>query len=166
MDPSIVARLRAEYHRRICSEILAKRKETNAINIADVSSKASSQFAVAMARKMGHPLCANAPSGQTAGTRFTACTMDFVQLVFDRLIHLRPGRWVFSTSTAKGIAQFDQYEHLAALEKLVKENPELATTLGMEYIITPDIVVFRSPFPMTRSMRKRSWFQAMKNRPV
>jgi hypothetical protein len=41
------------------------------------------------------------------------------------------------------ISFFDQYAHLANLEKIVEGNSELACALGTDYIITPDIVIGR-----------------------
>ena len=62
------------------------------------------------------------------------------------LQHIRPGKWIFSASQASiGIAAFDQYEHLAALDRVLKAHKELAAALGGDYIITPDIVIGREP---------------------
>lgn len=57
--------------------------------------------------------------------------------------HLRPGDWYYSTQAP--ISDFDQYEHLADLEKIVERDNELASALGKDYIITPDIVIGRWP---------------------
>jgi len=43
------------------------------------------------------------------------------------------------------IAQFDQYEHLAALDAASKANPALAAALGSDYPIKPDVVILRCP---------------------
>ena len=45
------------------------------------------------------------------------------------------------------IAQYEQYAHLAALDRLSRAEAELAAALGSDYTITPDIVVTRSPEP-------------------
>ncbi|MEV0673611.1 NgoMIV family type II restriction endonuclease [Mycobacterium sp. NPDC050441] len=39
------------------------------------------------------------------------------------------------------ITDFLQYDHLKKVDQLVKANAELRTTLGMDYIIKPDVVV-------------------------
>jgi hypothetical protein len=54
-----------------------------------------------------------------------------------------------STSQARlGIAAFDQYEHLEALQEAVEKLPKrLAAALGGDYLITPDIIVARKPLP-------------------
>ncbi|MGB5072043.1 MAG: NgoMIV family type II restriction endonuclease, partial [Flavobacteriales bacterium] len=64
--------------------------------------------------------------------------------------HLRPGKWTVSKGIGGGrlgIARFDQYSHLEALDHLARENPELAAALGGDYLIKPDVVVYRDPEP-------------------
>ena len=70
----------------------------------------------------------------------------YLEHTFPRLNHLRPGEWEVSKGIGgrSAIAQFDQYEHLAALEAASKANPELAAALGSDYLIKPDVVVIRS----------------------
>lgn len=49
-------------------------------------------------------------------------------------------RWVVSELSLP-ITEFLQYDHLKKVDQLVKANAELRTTLGMDYIIKPDVVV-------------------------
>ncbi|OBK27441.1 restriction endonuclease [Mycobacterium asiaticum] len=49
-------------------------------------------------------------------------------------------RWVVNEAS-RPITEFLQYGHLKKVDQLVKENAELRTTLGMDYIIKPDVVV-------------------------
>jgi hypothetical protein len=69
----------------------------------------------------------------------------YVHLCFDHLAHLRPGR--FFVARGGGIAQFEQYSHLDELEALSKSNRAIATALGSDYLIKPDIIVGRYPEP-------------------
>jgi NgoMIV restriction enzyme len=39
------------------------------------------------------------------------------------------------------ITQFDQYAHLSNVAELVRANPELRITVGMDYLIKPDVTV-------------------------
>lgn len=39
------------------------------------------------------------------------------------------------------VSEFAQYRHLNALDRLVKEQPQLRVTLGMDYMIKPDVTV-------------------------
>jgi len=43
------------------------------------------------------------------------------------------------------ISEFAQYRHLNALDRLVRAQPELRVTIGMDYLIRPDVTVGISP---------------------
>lgn len=74
---------------------------------------------------------------------FEVITKGFLEQAFALLRHLRPGDWYYSTQAP--ISDFDQYEHLANLERIVKQDNELASALGKDDIIMPDIVISRGP---------------------
>lgn len=135
--------LRKNYHNRICRQVLAKRNGT--INIADVSSKASRNIANKLAELIGGAQCKPPPEGQKAGRLFAEITKDFLQESFALLQELRPGDWGFSLETP--ITTFDQYNHLSILKGLAEENRDIAITLGTDYLVKPDIVVYRYPVP-------------------
>jgi NgoMIV restriction enzyme len=57
------------------------------------------------------------------------------------LPRLDPSReWMIDTASHP-ITDFVQYDHLKKVDQLVKDNAELRTTLGTDYIIRPDVVV-------------------------
>ncbi len=88
-------------------------------------------------------------AGQMAGSNFERICEEFLKKTFPRLLHLRPGEWEvkrgFGGSGRLAIAQFDQYEHLAALDAAVRANRELAVALGSDYLIKPDVIIIRHP---------------------
>jgi NgoMIV restriction enzyme len=47
--------------------------------------------------------------------------------------------WLVGRGTV--ITGFDQYAHLSAVDSLVRANPELRITIGMDYLIRPDVTV-------------------------
>jgi hypothetical protein len=47
--------------------------------------------------------------------------------------------WLVARGTI--ITQFDQYAHLSKVAELVRANPELRITVGMDYLIKPDVTV-------------------------
>lgn len=136
-----IAELRRAYHRNICKQILFVKNKVP--NIADAGSKASVIIAAEIVKQLDHRLAVSAPSGQTAGARFEQVTRDFLEHSFKLLHHLRPGKWLFSLS--QSISEFEQYEHLADLQRILHDNPQLAAALGGDYLVTPDIVVARHP---------------------
>ena len=86
-------------------------------------------------------------AGQMAGSKFEEICKEYLKAAFPRLASLRPGQWEISKGVGgrSSIAQYDQYEHLAALDAISAANPELAAALGSDYLIKPDVVVIRLP---------------------
>ncbi|GAB4494170.1 MAG: NgoMIV family type II restriction endonuclease [Anaerolineales bacterium] len=141
----LLDQLRQEYHQRICREIVRVQAGSPPYpNFADKTNKASREIAWNILQQIGYQAVqGNQLPGQTAGGRFEEITRDFLEKAFERLNHLRPGKWLYQTGT--DISQFDQYEHLARLQKLTQSSGDLASVLGSEYIITPDVIVARAP---------------------
>ncbi len=140
-----LVQLRKEYHRRICETIVRVQGKGQSAypNFADRGSRASRAIALGIIRLLECSPSYDRISGQTAGRLFETVTKEFLEQAFALLHHLRPGNWYYSTQSP--ISNFYQYEHLANLEKLVGQNHELASALGKDYIITPDIVIGRWP---------------------
>jgi hypothetical protein len=130
---------------------------------ADKGNKASKEIALGISKKIGLEVAGIKLPGQTAGNEFEVATASFVKETFLKLNHLRPGDWIVKKIGAKDdetapqkkdqekdfkklikIAHYEQYKHLIAIAKAASENPELAASLGSDYIIKPDIVVFRN----------------------
>jgi hypothetical protein len=146
MPNATISHLRAEYHSELCRTILGQRTATGHFSNADGSSKASVALAEGMAQRIGTTFCVTVPTGQAVGSSFAASTSRFLEAAFALLRHLRPGGWNFSSSQGEpGIAAYDQYHHLATLRAIGEKYPEVRAVLGGDYIITPDIVVFRRP---------------------
>lgn len=140
-----IAQLRREYHQRICEQIVRLQKDgsTTYPNFADKGSKASRAIALGIINRLGFSPSSARISGQATGRLFESITRDFLREAFALLHHLRPGNWYYSIQAP--ISDFEQYEHLARLEHVIRGDNELASALGKDYIITPDIVVGRQP---------------------
>ncbi len=141
-----LSEIRKHYHDRICQDLLRiKKRAANGDypNNAD----GDSNISVKIAWEILNQICANPKrenlSGQRAGKVFERITKDFIQDSFSLLHHIRPGKWNYFLETE--ISNFEQYRDLAEIEKLLQENRKLATTLGQDYIIKPDIIVGREP---------------------
>lgn len=84
--------------------------------------------------------------GQTSGVIFEELMMQFIKNTFPKLQHLRPGSWhVLHLGNQSRIktSDFAQYEHLAYLNELVKTNAQLAASLGNDYLVAPDVIIYR-----------------------
>ena len=145
--PAILSEARTAFHASLLDNLLhddLKGVPTN----ADKDSKVSVKIAAALLKQLGNPTPAPRLAGQEAGKKFEQICCQFLQATFPRLAHMRPGSWVIKrnpVSQRLGIASFDQYSHLRDLEKLAKENSELAAALGTDYAIAPDVVIIRQP---------------------
>lgn len=138
--------LRRKFHESLCHRILGLRLGTKVFSVADSGSRASIGISEKLVESLGLETTVNPLTGQAAGSVFTTLVCEFLKESFNKLPHLRPGKWIFSTSqAAAGISAFEQYEHLAELQQLVRTHRELLTALGSDYLITPDIIVGREP---------------------
>lgn len=142
-----IADLRASYHREICERIVRTKTgsdgKTTYPNFADGGMRSSVQIAWGIVNRLTYARGTDIVPGQGAGGRFEEITLLFLQNAFGQLQHLRPGAWHYSVQDS--ISGFDQYRHLRELEELVRNNSELASALGGDYIFRPDIVISRSP---------------------
>lgn len=114
--------------------------------IADGSNRASVEIARRLVAKLGQSVTAARVAGQTSGNEFEGACADFITATFKKLTHLRPGKWQVVRLPQRdkiGIARFEQYAHLSEIARMCKENTELATVIGSDYLICPDIVIFR-----------------------
>ncbi len=85
-------------------------------------------------------------SGQTLGNQFELLTMEFLQETFPYLQNLRPGKWSIlqlGNNNRLKTSDFEQYEHLAYLSALTAENAQLVAALGNDYLVAPDVVIYR-----------------------
>lgn len=143
---TLIAVARKKYHEKLLHT------GTLAINANGVATNADkdSVISVTIARGIAERLMAETNeriAGQTAGASFETITMEFVKGTFPRLQHLRPGEWevlkLGNRSRTKTSA-FAQYEHLAYLTELTRANRRLSAMIGNDYMVAPDIVVYRN----------------------
>jgi len=137
-----ISELRNDYHRSICFDII--RAPKNYPNFADGSNRASCAIAWNIVKMLGFPIGEDAITEQAAGGRFEKYTREFLQSAFSLLENLRPGEWYYST-TQTAITGFEQYEHLAYLGSIINKDKNLASILGGDYIVKPDIIIGRMP---------------------
>ena len=144
-----LARIRDSFHQKLCSEILGFRikkdgTKSDVISVADKSSNPSRLIAKEMALSLGYDLCEEPPVGQSSGKIFGDLVEDYLRETFSYLDHVRPGDWTFSAAQTD-ISRFEQYDHLDALLQLARRNPELRTALDGDYLVKPDIIVYKKP---------------------
>lgn len=139
---SILADLRRQFHTSLMETLLTRNAQGVPSN-ADSSSTPSKRIANGILDKLGSVTTADKLAGQTAGSNFETFCADFIEQSLAALRHLRPGD--FAVRKGGDIAQFEQYAHLDELELIARTNREIATALGSDYLIKPDIVISRKP---------------------
>ena len=76
--------------------------------------------------------------------------MEFLLATFPKLQNLRPGKWhitkLGNRNTIK-TSSFAQYEHLDYLTRLTAYDKKLAASMGNDYMVAPDVVVYRETEP-------------------
>ena len=146
-DSAFFSKARHSFHAALLDVVL--KTDSNGVpSNADRHSKQSVEIAKGILEQLGSEVEGVRQAGQVAGSMFEEICAEFLEKTFLKLLHLRPGKWDIGKGIAGGrlaIAQFDQYEHLAALEMAAKENPVLAAAIGSDYLIKPDVVVVRYP---------------------
>lgn len=146
---ALIAEARHKYH----AELLANGVLT--IDAKGVPSNAdrSSNLSIAIAQGITRRLMANEQEkavGQTAGAKFEQLNMEFIEATFPHLQNLRPGKWhIAKLGNRNSIktSSFAQYEHLEYLSQLTKDDARLAASMGNDYMVAPDVVVYRDTEP-------------------
>lgn len=146
MVNALIQSAREQYHRQLIENYVLTISADGVASNADSSNMPSKAISQIIAERLGATVRAKL-KGQTAGTLFEQITMQFVSDTFPKLQHLRPGTWtVLNLGNQSAIKTWDfaQYEHLAFLSQIVNENKRLSTTLGNDYMVAPDVVVYRA----------------------
>lgn len=146
-EETFFSEARRSFHAALLDSVL-KTDDKGIPSNADKHSKPSVKIAQGILDQLGVEAKGARLAGQMAGSQFEEICKEYLEETFNRLHHLRPGHWQVSKGIGGGrlaIAQFDQYDHLAALDAASANNPELAAALGSDYLIKPDVVIIRFP---------------------
>jgi hypothetical protein len=140
--------LREEFHRKLLESILFIDQKSNAASNADSGSLLSKNLASSIYTKIGGNRSEVRAAGQTSGNKFEEVLAWYLESTFLKLQNLRPGTWQIRHIKSRNrvaISEFEQYRHLADLEKAAKQSRELRVLLGSDYTISPDVIIARQP---------------------
>ena len=143
----LIAEARKKYHQALLSNGVLTVDYKGIPSNADSSSKLS----VSIAKGVADLLMAETHDkavGQTSGAKFEQINMDFLLNTFPHLQNLRPGKWhIAKLGNRNSIktSSFSQYEHLEYLNQLTKRDARLAASMGNDYMVAPDVVIYRDP---------------------
>lgn len=145
MNNALITRARKNYHQKLLfSGVLT-------MDLKGVPSNAdsSSRLSVRIARGIADQLVAEVREkavGQTSGAKFEQICMEFLAETFPMLQNLRPGKWhvvKLGNRNAMKTSSFSQYEHLDYLNQLTRSDARLAASMGNDYMVAPDVVIYR-----------------------
>lgn len=156
MDDVLILEARKRFHQKLIESGIWVVDANGVPSNADVgdSKKAklgkyntSTLIAQKMAAFVGVPqVTSEKKKGTSAGVKVEDLIAEFIDETFPKLQHLRPGHWTvlsLGNHASMKTSSFAQYEHLEYLTELAKANSKLMTVLGNDYVVAPDIVVYR-----------------------
>lgn len=143
---TLIGKARYAFHKKLVDQFVLSLDEHGIPSNADGANKPSCTIATGIAKALG----ANTHTKlkpQTSGKLFEIAVCEFLQQTFPCLQHLRPGEWIIrnlGNQSETKTSAFAQYEHLAYLEKVLNDDSRLASMLGNDYMVAPDIVIARN----------------------
>lgn len=148
---ALIAQARFNFHAQLFESNTLTLTSAGVASNADTSSRGSKaisrKIVDILADENGHSVhIVDKISGQTLGKQFETLTMQFLIETFPHLQNLRPGHWTIlqlGNNNRLKTSDFAQYEHLAYLSALTAENSQLAAALGNDYLVAPDVVIYR-----------------------
>lgn len=148
---ALISKERFYFHKRLFDTNTLTLTKAGVVSNADTSSRGSKAISKKiidiLVEEQKHKInMVEKISGQTLGKQFEMLTMEFLQATFPKLQNLYPGKWSIlqlGNNNKLKTSDFEQYEHLAYLSALTSENAQLAAALGNDYLVAPDVVVYR-----------------------
>lgn len=148
---ALIANARFQFHKRLFETNTLTLTSAGVASNADTSSRGSKaisrRIVDILVEEQHHTVTTvDKISGQTLGKQFESLTMEFLRATFPHLQNLRPGNWTIlqlGNNNKLKTSDFAQYEHLAYLNALTAQNAQLAAALGNDYLVAPDVVVYR-----------------------
>ena len=143
----LIADERKKYHQALLNNGVLTIDKNGVPSNADTSSRLSKAIAKDIADRLMAETHEKAV-GQTSGAKFEQINMEFLAATFPKLQVIRPGKWhIIKLGNRNSIktSNFVQYEHLEYLSRLVACDTKLAASMGNDYMVAPDIVIYREP---------------------
>ncbi|RPF20377.1 NgoMIV family type II restriction endonuclease [Myceligenerans xiligouense] len=147
-SPVLLAQERREFHASLLASGTLTVDRNGVPSNADKQNSRSVMWAQAIANKLKVETVNERAAGQTSGNTFEDAVAAYLNSSFPALSALRPGDWDIRKITgrnASGVSQFEQYRHLADLDRAVKADPMLRASLGNAYVVAPDVIIARNP---------------------
>lgn len=142
---ALITKARKKYHQELLSSGVLTVDTKGIPSNADSSSKLSIRIAQGIANRLMAEVREKIV-GQTSGAKFEQINMQFLSDTFPKLQNLRPGKWhIVKLGNRNNLktSSFSQYEHLEYLSLLTHKDARLAASMGNDYMVAPDVVIYR-----------------------
>lgn len=113
-----------------------------AVSVADIDNASSISIAWEWASRLPGDFAPIKPAHE-AGKLFQFAVRDFLEAGFALGADIRPGNWHWKTEHS--IANFDQYAHMTDIREALERDKQLRTMFSEQWLVVPDIVIYRSP---------------------
>lgn len=142
---------RMAFHQRLVMDRTLMIDHNGVASNADGAQQTSRQIALGIASELNAIRGGGKLPGQQVGKQFEMAVNDFLESTFPQFSTIRPGVWkiqnVGGSRAEYHLSKFEPYSHLATLATAIEESPTLASVLGNNYQISPDVFVVRVPVP-------------------
>lgn len=146
---AIIREARRNYHRRLLENGILTIDANGVASNADSGNRLSKAIARGLVESLEFDAQVQQKAvAQTSGANFEQVNMQFLQETFPLLQNLRPGKWHIEKLGNRNpvkASSFVQYEHLEYLAQLTETDAKLAASLGNDYMVAPDVVIYREP---------------------
>lgn len=146
---AIIREARRNYHRRLLENGILTIDANGVASNADSGNRLSKAIARGLVESLEFDAQIQQKAvAQTSGANFEQVNMQFLQETFPILQNLRPGKWHIEKLGNRNpvkASSFVQYEHLEYLAQLTETDAKLAASLGNDYMVAPDVVIYREP---------------------
>jgi hypothetical protein len=141
----LIVEARNKFHKSLLESGLLTIDKKGIPSNADSSSRLSINIASGIAIRLMARI-QEKTAGQTSGAKFEQICMQYISDTFPMLQNLRPGKWhivKLGNRNSVKTSSFAQYEHLEYLYNLTKNDAKLAASMGNDYMVAPDVVIYR-----------------------
>ena len=146
-DKVLISFARAKYHHKLITNCVLTIDKNGIPSNADKASNLSIKIATGIAKQLWDSVQEQDKAvGQTSGAKFEQINMEFLADTFPKLQALRPGNWKIAklgNRSSIKTSSFTQYEHLDYLNQLTKKDIRLDASMGNDYMVAPDVVIYR-----------------------
>lgn len=149
IEKSLIHDQRVHFHHTLLQSLLTL-DFNNIPSNADKDSRVSIELSRGIYKRLGSLKVASRLAGQSSGNKFEEICTDFLSNTFLNMARLRPADWYVKRCCNRNrleIAKYDQYQHLIDLDRIARESPKIASIIGNDYMISPDIIIYRNPMP-------------------